>query len=163
GRVQERTLHQARRHLLALAGALARQQRGEDARRHEEDRAHARHRHVQEDRPRSPPRLLPLLARRCLHERVVARPVREAVPGRARDAPREVEDADAVERASHWAVSLAQRRRTCQAGLAAAALPRPPTPIASFASRLRAGEHMAITGAHVLLYTSQPEELRAVL
>src|SRR5205807_6854010 len=82
---------------------------------------------------------------------------------RARDAPREVEDADAVERASHWAVSLAQRRRTCQAGLAAAALPRPPTPIASFASRLRAGEHMAITGAHVLLYTSQPEELRAVL
>src|SRR2546430_952099 len=84
GRVEERALQQARRHLLTPARALPGDERGEDPRRHEEDRPHARHRHVQEDRPRPPPRLLPLLARRRLHERVVAGAVREAVPGRVR-------------------------------------------------------------------------------
>src|SRR5947208_2731264 len=84
GRVQERALQQARRHLLTPARPLPGDERGEDPRRHEEDRPHARHRHVQEDRPRPPPRLLPLLARRRLHERVVAGAVREAVPGRVR-------------------------------------------------------------------------------
>src|SRR5262245_47357909 len=59
GRVQERALQQARRHLLAAAGALARDERGEDPRRDEEDRAHARHRPVKEDRARPPAGLLP--------------------------------------------------------------------------------------------------------
>ena len=59
---------------------------------HEEHRAHARHRHVQEDRARPPARLLPLLAAARLHERVVAGPLREPVAVGIRGA-RQVDEA----------------------------------------------------------------------
>ncbi len=79
--------------MLAAPGVLARDQRGEDARRHEEHRGHARHRHVQEDRAEAPSRLLPLLPAGGLHERVVPGPAGEAVTlgirrARAVDEPR---------------------------------------------------------------------------
>ena len=55
----------------AAAGALACDERSEDAGRHEWERAHRGHRHVEEDRPHAPTRLLPHLAAAGLHERVV--------------------------------------------------------------------------------------------
>ena len=93
GGEQHRSLQQRGAHVLPASGLLACDERGEDARRHEEHRSHARQRHVQEDRSHPPARLLPLLATARLHERVVARAIGPTVAlrvGRARheDEPR---------------------------------------------------------------------------
>ncbi len=65
--------------MLAATGLLAGDERGEDARRHEEHRGDAREGEREEDRPEPPTRLLPLLAAARLDERVVAGLVGEAV------------------------------------------------------------------------------------
>ena len=79
GRVQQRALEQGGGDVLAAARALAGDERGEDPARDQEARAHARHRHGQEDRAHPPTGLLPLLAAARLDQRVVPGPIGEAV------------------------------------------------------------------------------------
>ena len=79
GRVEQRALEERGAHVLAPARGLPRDECGEDPTRDEEARPHARHRHVQEDRPHPPAGLLPLLAAARLHQRVVAGPVGEVM------------------------------------------------------------------------------------